>query len=60
MMASWLEEIAWTLRSYARDVGLDGVEFYGREGWRRALARYGWKQEMVLISVGVNSGGDRG
>lgn len=50
-MNDWLGLVQQTFRDYARDLGADGVEMYGRAGWARALRRYGWTQTMVLCEV---------
>lgn len=50
-MHHWVELVQYTFRSFARDMGLDGVEMYGRPGWVRMLSRYGWKHAMVLMEV---------
>jgi hypothetical protein len=50
-MSDWIDLVQQTFRNFARDMGLDGVEMYGREGWTRVLSRYGWKRAMVVMEV---------
>jgi hypothetical protein len=52
-MQEWVEPVNETLLRFAKDCGLSGVEMYGREGWTKALAPYGWKRSMVLCEVGL-------
>lgn len=50
-MHGWAEEGTRVFRSFARDVGLDGVEMAGRVGWQKALRPYGWETLGVLVEV---------
>lgn len=50
-MRRWAADATHVFQSYARDAGLDGVEIYGREGWSRALHRYGWASSVVLVDI---------
>lgn len=50
-MHHWVELVQYTFRSFARDMGLQGVEMYGRPGWLRVLSRYGWKHSMMVMDV---------
>lgn len=47
----WAAEADRVLRDYARHLGLDGVELYGRQGWTRALRRLGWQQVAVMADT---------
>lgn len=50
-MKEWLENLTSTLRDFARDSGLDGIEMYGRGGWAKALTPYGWRSSMVVCEM---------
>jgi hypothetical protein len=50
-MMEWLENLTSTLRDFAKDSGLDGLEMYGRHGWSKALAAYGWMPSMVVCEM---------
>lgn len=50
-MRRWVSEATKVFRSFARDVGLDGVEMFGRHGWAGALKPYGWTETTVLCEV---------
>jgi hypothetical protein len=52
-MSQWLPVAFNAIKGYAKDMSLDGIEMYGREGWTRALAPYGWRQTMVLCEVDI-------
>ncbi len=49
----WLPVAFNALKGYAKDMSLSGIEMYGRSGWTRALAPYGWRQSMVLCEVSI-------
>jgi hypothetical protein len=50
-MHGWMAEGTHIFRSFARDVGLDGVEMAGRVGWQKALKKHGWDHLGVLLEV---------
>ncbi len=50
-MRQWLDLVQQTFRNFARDIGVSGVELYGRPGWWRALRAYGWTQRFVVLEV---------
>ncbi len=50
-MSAWLPTVLDTFRRFAEDSGLDGAEFYGREGWVKPVSRYGWRQNIVLCEI---------
>ena len=50
-MNGWLEAADQTFRAHSRELGLDGIELFGREGWTRALRRLGWRQTGVMVEV---------
>jgi len=52
-LKEWVEGTSETLKRFAKDSGLDGVEMYGRFGWSKALAPYGWETSMVLCEMNV-------
>jgi len=52
-VSEWAEPITERLRAFARDRGLDGVEFYGRRGWGRIMKPFGWQQSVVLHELPV-------
>lgn len=47
----WAAEGTRIFRSFARDVGLDGVELAGRIGWQKSLRPYGWSATGMLIET---------
>lgn len=49
----WAEEGTRIFRSFARDVGLDGVELVGRPGWQKSLKSHGWSTTGVVVEVGA-------
>ena len=59
-MRGWVGKVQQTFREYARDMGLDGVEMFGRPGWTEVLGRYGWKASMVLVEADAATESDRG
>lgn len=43
-----VEAVAFgTLEQFAKDAGCSGVEFVGRQGWRKAAAKYGYSTRSV-------------
>ena len=50
-LREWVSDTNDTLIRFAKDSNLDGIEMYGRNGWSKALAPYGWKTSMVLCEV---------
>ena len=52
-MQSWVTEADRVFRAYAKAVGLDGIELYGRAGWTRALKNLGWTGGTVLLETNV-------
>lgn len=52
-MGEWVDLVQRAFREYALAAGLSGVELHGRVGWARVLERLGWRQEFVVLSVGV-------
>lgn len=54
----WAAEGTRIFRSFAKDVGLSGVELVGRPGWQKSLAPYGWEALGVVVetNVGTNDG----
>ena len=50
-MRHWVELVQKTFRDFSNDLGLSGVEMYGRPGWLRVLSRYGWKHSMMVMEV---------
>ncbi len=50
-LEGWAAEADRVFRDYARHLGLDGVELYGRKGWTRALRRLGWQQVAVMADT---------
>lgn len=52
-MRRWVSEATRIFRSYARDIGFDGVEMFGRRGWTGALKPYGWEESCVLCEIGA-------
>lgn len=50
-MHGWMEEGTRIFRAFAKDVGLDGVELYGRLGWQKALKGYGWRPLGMLVEI---------
>lgn len=59
-MNEWLETVLDTFQRFAEESGLDGAEFYGREGWVRPVSRYGWKQNIVLCEIDARQEQTRG
>lgn len=57
-LQDWMQMATDTFRRFAADTGLDGVEFVGREGWRKPLAALGWKVTGVVMEV--NAAGAEG
>lgn len=37
------------LENFAKEVGLSGVEIYGRQGWVRRLRPYGYEQQYAVV-----------
>lgn len=52
-LKEWVESTNEMLKRFAKDSGLSGVEMYGRSGWSKALAPYGWETSMVLCEMNV-------
>lgn len=50
-LSEWVENASATIKRFAKDSGLDGVEMFGRGGWARALEPYGWKHAMVVCEI---------
>lgn len=50
-LREWVDEATRIFTSFARDVGLDGVEMFGRRGWTAALKPYGWVETTVLCEI---------
>lgn len=50
-MDGWLEEADRIFRAFSRESGLDGVELFGRNGWARALKRYGWHVASTQVET---------
>jgi hypothetical protein len=53
-MPSWESPLHDCFVRYARDLGVDGVELYGRKGWVRIGARYGWKEAATVLDRGLD------
>ncbi len=54
-MRRWAAEGTRVFTSFARDVGLDGVEMCGRAGWTRSLRPYGWSDGLVILDINAAS-----
>lgn len=52
-MRDWLQIASSTFRQCARDMGLVGLEMYGRPGWSRVLKSCGWQQKLVVMEIGA-------
>lgn len=52
-MKEWIQLVSDTLRAYARDAKLSGVEMSGRRGWSRVLKSCGWQQHWVVLEVSI-------
>lgn len=50
-LEEWTAEADRVFRDYARHLGLNGVELYGRQGWTRALRQLGWQQSAVMVET---------
>lgn len=46
-MKDWLEDLHEVLEPWAKAEGCKYLEGYGRVGWTRALAPYGWKSSYI-------------
>jgi hypothetical protein len=49
----WVEEADRVFRTHSHEVGLAGVEIYGRLGWVRALKRLGWQQTAAIVETSI-------
>lgn len=50
-MQGWLDEADRVFRLHSREVGLEGVELFGRVAWSRALKRLGWRSSCVMVET---------
>lgn len=48
---SWLPSLIAELRRVAKNLGAAEVEFFGRFGWDRVLARYGWRRQSLHMTL---------
>jgi hypothetical protein len=48
-MADWIDDLAATVISYARPVGIERFTMQGRIGWERPLASRGWRKRAVIM-----------
>jgi hypothetical protein len=48
-MKDWLH-LHERLEEWAREQGCRGMNFWGREGWGRALDRFGYKRRLVVMN----------
>ena len=37
------------LENFAKEIGLSGIEIYGRQGWVRRLRPYGYEQQYAVV-----------
>jgi hypothetical protein len=54
-MSEWFH-LHKELETWARQNGLRGVRFYGREGWERALRKSGFKKRLVIMHKELSDG----
>ena len=51
--ASWKTPIIRTLQRFAKDVGCDSIEAYGRPGWSKILKDEGYKSKFVAFELPI-------
>ena len=50
---SWKTPIIDTLKRFAKDVGCDSIEAYGRKGWEKILKEEGYKSKFVTFELPI-------
>lgn len=55
-MKDWLPEAHDVLSDYARAYGCDHLQGYGRKGWLRALAKFGWEVDYTAYRMEIKNG----
>jgi len=50
-MREWLPTAQQVMGKYAKENHCDHLEGYGRKGWDRWLAKYGWKPEYIAYKM---------
>jgi len=47
----WIEPMLTTLKRYAKDVGCDSIEAFGRPGWAKILKKFGYQNTWVTFEL---------
>ena len=55
-MKYWIDDLHGKLMQFANDGGAELMEIYGRSGWERILAKYGYKKTVILLEVNLGQG----
>ena len=55
-MKEWADQMIDTMRQYAREVGCEHLEGYGRKGWGRFLEKYGFYPEYIAYRMELSDG----
>ena len=55
-MASWFTPMLDTLERWARDNNCNGIEVFGRDGWKRWLGRSGFGDGFRLYTKDLDNG----
>lgn len=55
-MNLWFEPMLQYLEAWARDTGCDGLEFFGRDGWKRWMEPQGYTQQYRLFEKDLSHG----
>ena len=50
---TWKRAMFDTLKSFAKDIGCDSLEAYGRPGWSKILKDEGYKSKFVAFEIPV-------
>jgi hypothetical protein len=49
-MDKWLDLVENTICEYGKQSGCVTANLHGRRGWVKALAQYGWKEQLTTMS----------
>jgi len=55
-MKEWADQMIDTMRRYASELGCEHLEGYGRKGWGRFLAKYGFYPEYIAYRMELSDG----
>ena len=51
--SSWKTPIIDTLKRFAKELGCDSIEAYGRKGWEKILKEEGYKSKIVNFELPI-------